>query len=125
MTQIMGLVGFIRRIRESYDPADHEILNPELHGLHHFYKAMLMMYEMQPVNVMSWKPADIAAAMRGATLRDDENFVMSLVEQLLSKNKESSVQDLLSKVYWLYRNSDSNSVDAELFGFYKVVGGQE
>lgn len=125
MTQIVGLVGFIRRIRESYDPADHEILNSELHGLHHFYKAMLMMYEMQPVNVMSWKPADIAAAMRGVTLRDDENFVMSLVEQLLSKNKESSVQDLLSKVYWLYRNSDSNAVDAELLDFYKVVGGQE
>lgn len=125
MTEIVGLVGFIRKIRESYDPAEHEILNPELHGLHHFYKAMLMMYEMQPVNVMSWKPADIAAAMRGVTLRDDENFVMSLVEQLLSKNKESSVQDLLSKVYWLYRNSDSDAVDAELLHFYKVVGGRE
>lgn len=124
MTEIVGLVGFIRKIREAYDPAEHEILNPELHGLHHFYKAMLMMYEMQPVNVMSWKPADIAAAMRGVTLRDDENFVMSLVEQLLSKNKESSVQDLLSKIYWLYRNSDSNAVDAELLDFYKAVGGQ-
>jgi len=121
MTQIVGLVGFIKRIRESYDPADHDILKPELHGLHHYYKAMLMMYETQPVNVIPWKPDDIAAAMRGVTLQHDENFVMSLVEQLLLNNKEASTQDLLSKVYWLYRNRDGNSVDAELLGFYQSV----
>lgn len=122
MTEIVGLVGFIRRIRESYDPADHDILKPELHGLHHFYKAMLMMYEMQPVDVMTWSPVDIAAAMRGVTLRDDENFLMSLVEQLLYKNKEASVQELLSKIYWLYRNRDGNAVDTELLGFYQSAG---
>lgn len=125
MTEIVGLVGFIRKIRESYDPAEHEILNPEMHGLHHFYQAMLMMYEMQPVNVMTWSPVDIAAAMRGVTLQHDENFVMSFVEQLLSKNKEASVQDLLSKVYWLYRNSNSSAVDVELLGFYQSTGAHQ
>lgn len=125
MTQIVGLVGFIRQTREAYDPAAHDILNPEIHGLHHFYKAMLMAYEMQPVNVMSWSPEDIAAAMRGATLQYDENFAMDMVGQLLSKNKEVVVQDLLAKIYWLYTNGDDDSVNTALLGFYNSAGNGE
>ena len=122
MTAIVGLIGFIRQIREAYDPAAHGILNPEINGLHHFYKAMLMMYEMQPVNVMAWSPEDIAAAMRGATLQYDEDFTMAIAEKLIAKNRESCVQDLLSKIYWLFQNRDGEAVFTELLGFYKSAG---
>jgi len=122
VTAIVGLIGFIRQIREDYDPAAHDIINPEINGLHHFYKAMLMMYEMQPVNVMSWSPEDIAAAMRGATLQYDEDFAMAIAERLIAKNRESGVQDLLSKIYWLFQNRDGEAVFTELLGFYKSAG---
>lgn len=125
MTGIVGLVGFIKKLREAYDPAEHDILNPELHGLHYFYKAMLMVYEMQPVNVMSWSPEDIASAMRGATLQYNENFAMDMGEQLLSKNKEVAVQDLLAKIYWLYTHGDGDAVYTELLGFYQSAGSCE
>lgn len=119
MTEIVGLIGFIRRIRESYDPADHEILNPELVGLHYFYKSMLMSYELRAGSTMSWNPTDIAMMLRGVTLQHDTNFAMSLVSNIITHNREASIQDLLSKAYWLCRNRDGDAVYQELLDFYE------
>lgn len=119
MTQIVGLVRFIRRTREAYDPAEQNLLHPEDQGLHYFYKAMLMMYETKP---KPWSPEDVALALCGATLQEDENFAMALVDGLITNNREASVQEFLSKAYWLYRNNEIESLNEKLLTFYKSAG---
>lgn len=125
MTNIVGLVGFIRKLREAHDPVKFPILNPKHQGVHYFFEAVRIMYDMQPVNMMHWNPNAVETMLRGKTFRDDIGFAMMLVDSLLSSNREQCVQDLLAKVYWLCQHADGDAVYTELLGFYERVGTEE
>jgi hypothetical protein len=116
----MPAIKLAKRLRRDCEQGEYYIIDGQLSGLHYLFKALKSAAYLESQGG-SWTSEVIHALCRGQTLQHDTYFVDSLFFELLEWNSESEIQDLLSKSYWNFINSDAEAFYNLLCNFYDLI----